>query len=128
MASFVTNTGIAEFVEQLVAADVLKYVGWGTGSGQAATDSDLAAAAAEDRTDGVDSQQTTNTTGDTFRVVATITATGARAITEVGIFDAAGSGNPPSGGNLGIYGDFSVINLATSDSITFTIDVVLDQA
>jgi hypothetical protein len=57
-----------------------------------------------------------------------VTAGGSRAITEVGVFDAAGSGNPPSGGNLVIYGDFSVINLASGDSILFTINCVLDQA
>ena len=122
MVSLVTNTGIAEFVEQLVAADVLKYIGWGSGSGQAVTDTDLATALPESRTDGTDSQQTTNTTGDTFRVVGTLTATSARAVTEVGVFDASTSGS------MGIYGDFSVINLATDDNITFTIDVVLDQA
>ena len=45
------------------------------------------------------------------------------AITEVGVFDAAGTGSPPTGGNMDIYGDFSVINLAASDSIAFTIKV-----
>lgn len=122
MVSLVTNTGIAEFVEQLVAADVLKYIGWGSGSGQGVTSTDLATALPESRTDGTDSQQTTNTTGDTFRVAGTLTATAARAVTEVGVFD------DPTAGSMGIYGDFSVINLATDDNITFTIDVVLDQA
>ena len=128
MASFVTNTGLAAFVAALVALDTNKYIGWGTGTGQAVTSTDLATAAAESRTSGTDSAQTTNTTGDTFRVTGTVTATGTRAITEVGVFDAAGSGNPPTGGNMNIYGDFSAINLAADDSIAFTIEAVLDQA
>lgn len=121
MASLVTNTGLREFVDALVAADAVKHVGWGTGTGQGVASTDLATAAAEARTAGTLSAQTTNTTNDTFRVVATITATGSRAITEVGVFDAA------TGAVLRIYGDFSVLNLASGDSITFTIDTVLDQ-
>ena len=128
MASLVTNTGLAEFVTALVATDAVKYIGWGEGTGQGVTSTDLANAADEARTNGTDSAQTTTTTGDTFRVVGTVTATGARAITEVAVFDGAGSGTPPTGDNMAIYGDFSVINLATADSITFTINVVLDQA
>ena len=121
MASLVTNTGLAEFVSALVAADAVKHIGWGTGSGQGVTATDLATAAAEARTAGSVSAQTTTTTGDTYRVAGSITAGGTRAITEVGVFDAA------TGAVLRIYGDFSVINLASGDSISFTIDTVLDQ-
>lgn len=129
MASLVVNTGLANATAAWHAyASRAKYIGWGTGSGQGATSTDLATAASESRTDGTSSQQTTTTTSDTFRVTGTITATGARAITEVATFDAAGTGNPPSGGNMAVYGDFTVINLASGDSIAFTIDVVLDQA
>jgi hypothetical protein len=128
MASFVTNTGLKSFVDALVAADEDKYVGWGTGSGQAVTDTDLATAAAEDRTAGTLSAEDETTTDDTFQVVGTLTAGGARAITEAAVFDGAGTGNPPSGANMSIYGDFSVINLAENDSITFTFRATLDQA
>ena len=129
MASLVVDTGLANITAAWHAyTSRAKYIGWGTGSGQGATDTDLATAANEDRTDGTSSQQTTNTTSDTFLVTGTITAGGTRAITEVATFDAAGSGNPPSGGNMAVYGDFSVINLASGDSIAFTIDSVLDQA
>lgn len=129
MASLVVNTGLAN----ITAAwhnytSRAKYIGWGTGSGQGATSTDLATAADESRTDGTSSQQTTTTTNDTYRVTGTITATGTRAITEVGVFDGAGTGNPPSGANLAVYGDFTVINLASGDSIQFSVDVVLDQA
>jgi hypothetical protein len=122
MVSQVQDTGLAEFVSAMVADDVVKYIGWGTGSGQGVTDTDLATASAEARTDGTPAAQTTNTTGDTYRVTGTITATGSRAITEVGIFDAA------TGATLRMYADFTVINLSTDDSIAFTIDTVLDQA
>lgn len=128
MVSFVTNRGLQHFVDAIVADDVVKYVGWGTGSGQDAADTDLATASAEDRSAGTLTAEDENTTDDTLQAVATIVATDARAITEVGLFDAAGSGNPPSGGNMAAYGDFSVINLATGDSITFTIRATLDQA
>jgi hypothetical protein len=58
--------------------------------------------------------QTTTVTNDAYQVTGTITAAGARAITEVGVFDAAGTGSPPTGGNMDIYGDFSVVNLASA--------------
>lgn len=128
MAALVVNTGLANITAAWHAyASRAKYVGWGTGSGQDATSTDLATPANESRVDGTSSVQTTTTTGDTYRVTATLTAGGSRAITEVGVFDGAGSGNPPSGANLGIYGDFDVINLAIGDSIAFTINAVLDQ-
>lgn len=129
MASLVVNTGLANATAAWHNyTSRARHIGWGTGSGQTATSTDLATAAAEARTAGTTSQQTTNTSNDTYRITGTITATGARAITEVGVFDGAGSGSPPSGANLGIYGDHSVINLASGDSIQYTVDVVLDQA
>lgn len=107
-----------------------RYLQWGVGSGQAVTDTDLASktGTTESRVAGTTSQQTTDATNDTYQVTGTITAAGARAITELGVFDAAGTGSPPSGGNMGIYGDFSVINLQSADSIAFTVKVKFDQA
>lgn len=131
MASLVTNNGLANATAAWHAlATRMKFLQWGVGVGQGVTANALAntTGTTEARTDGTTSQQTVNTTNDTYQVTGTITAAGARAITEVGAFDAAGSGSPPTGGNMGIYGDFSVINLATNDSITFTIKVTLDQA
>jgi hypothetical protein len=124
MSSFVSNAGFANITAAWHAyASRPLYIGWGTGSGQTATSTNLATAANESRVTGTSSQQTTSVTNDTYQVTGTLTAGGARAITEVGVFDAAGSGNPPSGGNLAIYGDHSVINLATNDSIAYTIKV-----
>ena len=129
MASLVVNTGLANATAAWHAyASRARFLGWGSGSGQGATATDLATAENESRTTGTTAQATTNTTDDSYRITGTITATGTRAITEVGVFDAAGSGNPPSGGALAVYGDFSVINLASGDSIAFEVTVVLDQA
>lgn len=129
MASLVVNTGLANATAAWNGyASRPLHVGWGTGSGQTATATDLATPANESRVPGTSSQQTTNTADDTYQITGTIVATGSRAITEVGVFDAAGAGNPPAGGNLGIYGDFGVINLSSGDSISFTVKAVLDQA
>lgn len=115
MASVFTNAGKAAATAAIVAAATMKYLGWGTGSGQTSSSNALAAAAAEARTSGSMSQITTTATNDTLQVTGTITATGSRAITEVGVFDASTSGN------MDLYGDFSVINLASGDSIAFTV-------
>lgn len=121
MVSQAQDTGLAEFVTAIVADDVVKHIGWGTGTGQGVTATDLATAAAEARTDSAPSAVTTNTTGDTYRIVGLITATGTRAITEVGVFDAA------TGAALRFYADFTVLNLSTNDTINFTVDIVLNQ-
>lgn len=125
MAALVTNNGLANITAAWHNyASRVRYLQWGEGSGQGASDNDIASVGntTESRTEGTTSQQTENTTNDTYQVVGTITAAGNRAITEVGVFDAA------TNGNMGIYGDFPVINLAASDSITFTVRVTLDQA
>lgn len=131
MATQIQNLGLANFTAAVAAyASVGKYLQWGTGSGVAVTGTALGntSGTTEARTSGTVSQQTTNTTNDTLRVVGTITAASTRAITEVGLWDAAGSGSPPTGGNMTFYGDFSVINLGSGDSITFTCNTVFDQA
>jgi hypothetical protein len=115
VASVFTNAGKAATTAAILAAATMKYLGWGTGSGQTATSNDLATAAAESRTTGSMSQVTSSVTNDTVQITGTITAGGARAITEVGVFDALTSGN------MDLYGDFSVINLSSGDSISFTI-------
>lgn len=123
--SRVQNNGLANLTAAWVAyASLPKYIQWGTGSAAAASANVVTTTTTtEARTTGTASQQTTTVTSDTYRVTGTITAAGTRAITEVGVFDATGSGSPPTGGNMDIYGDFAVVNLATSDSIAFTINV-----
>lgn len=129
MASLVTNLGKANLTAAWHAFTTrARYLQWGVGSGQGAASTDLAnkTGTTEARTAGSTSQQTTDTSNDTYRITGTITALGTRAITELGVFDAAGSGSPPSGDNMGIYGDFAAINLSAADSVTFTVDVDID--
>jgi hypothetical protein len=128
MASLVTNTGFANVTAAWHAyASRARYLQWGEGSAQTASDNaiDDAGNTTEARTAGSTSQQDENVTADTYQVTGTITAAGTRAITELGVFDGAGSGSPPTGGNMGIYGDFSVINLSENDSIAFTVRVTV---
>jgi len=121
MVSRVQNNGLARITSLLAAASW--WLQWGTGSGAAASANAVTTTTTtEARVAGTMTQQTTTVTSDTLRATGTITAAGTRAITEVGLFDAVGSGSPPTGGNMDIYGDFSVINLASGDSIAFTIN------
>ncbi len=122
MVARVQNNGLANITAALVAASVVKFLQWGTGSAAAASANVVTTTTTtEARTTGSPSQVTTTVTNDTYQVTGTITAAGARSITEVGVFDAIGSGSPPTGGNMDIYGDFTAIALATGDSIAFTI-------
>lgn len=125
MTARVQNNGLANLTAAWVAYTSLpKYLQWGTGSAAAASANVVTTTSTtESRTTGSASQVTTTVTSDTYQVVGTITAAGTRAITEVGVFDAAGSGSPPTGGNMDIYGDFSVINLSSGDAIAFTVKV-----
>lgn len=124
MVARVQDAGLANITAALVTASVVKYLQWGTGSAAAKTANAVTTTTTtEARVSGTPSQVTTTVTNDAYQVAGTITAAGARAITEVGVFDAAGSGSPPTGGNMDIYGDFAVVNLATADSIAFTVKV-----
>lgn len=122
MVARVQNNGLARITALLVAASW--YLQWGTGSGAAASANVVTTTSTtEARVAATPTQGTTTITNDKAVFSGTITAAGTRAITEVGVFDAAGSGSPPTGGNMDVYGDFSVVNLASGDSIAFTINV-----
>lgn len=120
-----TNVGLSIMTNRLKNAGTSpKYVAWGVGVAEAAVgDTALGSASAEARTAGTETQQTTNTTNDTYRVVGIITCTGApKAITEMGLFDA------DTAGNLFVHSNFAAINVNVGDSISFTVNVVCDQA
>jgi hypothetical protein len=122
MVARVQNNGLARITSLLAAATF--WFQWGTGSGATATANVVTTTSTtEARVSATPTQQTTTVTNDTLRLTGTITAAGTRAITEVGAFDAAGSGSPPTGGNINFYADFSVINLSSGDSIAFTMNV-----
>lgn len=124
MVARIQDAGLANLTAAWhAAADRPRHLQWGTGTGAAKTANAVTTTSTtEARTAGTSSQQTGDVTNDTYRVTGTITAAGTRAITEVGAFDAAGSGSPPTGGNMGIYGDFAEVNLSSGESIAFTID------
>jgi len=102
-----------------------RYIEWGIGATAAENDdTDTESAGAhEGRTTGTMTRQNTNVSNDTFQVVGTVTClTGAKAITEAALFDAASSGT------LFLRGTFSAINVNVADSIEFTIKAAFDQA
>lgn len=118
----VQNTGLARITQLLAAA--AWWVQWGTGTNAAPTANVVTTTTTtEARASATAAQATTLVSNDKLNLTATLTAAGARAITEVGVFDAAGTGSPATGGNMNIYGDFAAINLASGDSIAFTIGV-----
>lgn len=117
LGAIVVNTGKSIITNRILGSGTEpKFVAMGTGgTAEAATQTALVTEV-ETRTSGTSSQQTTTTTGDTYQVLGTITATGARAITESGLFDVITT----SAGNMLCRALFTVINLATGDSIAFT--------
>lgn len=122
MVAQVQNTGLARITQLLATATW--WVQWGTGSGALKTANVVTTTTTtEARASATAAQATTTVANDKLNLTATLTAAGARAITEVGVFDAVGTGSPATGGNMNIYGDFAAINLASGDSIAFTIGV-----
>ena len=123
MATVLTTVGIAWIVDVLDGTVVVDadFVGWGTGAGTAVVgDTDLFTPATEARVSATISQPS----ADTRRWVAQITADGAKTITNAGVFNAAGTGSPPSGGGpLIVKGDFTGIVLALGDKIEFTVNL-----
>jgi hypothetical protein len=119
MATVLTNVGKSITTNRLKGLGTEpNYVGWGTGAGTAAiADTTLFTESAEARVAGTSSQVTTTTTGDTYQVVGTLTASAGRTITNAGLFDAA------TVGNLFMKGDFTGLALLTGDSIQFTMQV-----
>lgn len=125
MASLVPNVGKAIISGRMFGATPTQtephFIGWGTGAGAgAAASTDLSTPAPEARANGTSSQATITQTNDTHQIVGTITATAGRTITNVGVFDAAGSGSPPSGGVLYAIFDGLSQALNNGDSIQFT--------
>ena len=123
MAVVITNAGLAIITNRLRGSGTEpKYVAIGTSATTAAVSDTALGTEVETRTDGTSSQQTTTATSDTYRVVGTVTATGSRAVTEAGLFDAS------STGNMFLSADFATINLASGDSIQITANTVFADA
>jgi hypothetical protein len=123
-----TNLSLANLTAALLAyTSRPRYVGWGIGTTTpAVTSVDLSSPGAhEARTTGTDTAVQTVAVGDTYQIVAQITClTAGKAITEVGWWD-TDDATPWTGpaGNLCGLSVFAAINVAVSDSITFTIKI-----
>lgn len=122
MTARTQNSGLARMTTLLSAQSW--YLQWGTSSGAAATANVVTTTSTtEARVAATATQATVTVANDTLQLTGTLTAAGSRAITEIGVFDTAGSGSPPTGGNMDLYSDFAVINLSSGDSIAFTVKV-----
>lgn len=121
MAVF-TNAGRKWIIDKMVGnvATVQQYIGWGTGTtAEAATQTtlvteDSAGSPAYARVAGTVTTQTTTVTGDTQKVVGTITSNGTKTISEMGQFDAS------SGGVMLCRAVFTGIPVVLNDSIQGT--------
>lgn len=110
-----TDKGQEKLADILTADGTWKHVGWGSGAtAPAVTQTALVSANPESRTAGTISQPAENT----HRVVATIEATAARTVVEVGLFDAATSGN------LIVRGTHTERTLLQGDRVRYTVDLV----
>ena len=114
MADIYTQAGeefTADVFDGTTAAPATHYIGWGTGAGTAAKgDTTLFVEASEARVAATRSQPL----ADQNRFVATITADGAKTITNAGVLTAL------TVGTLLLKSDFAGVALAASDSIQFT--------
>jgi hypothetical protein len=122
MTAQTQQAGLTRMTTALIALSW--WFQWGTGSGAVSSANVVTTTTTtEARVACTATQQTVTSTNDTLQLTGTITAAGSRAITEVGAFDAVGSGSPPTGGNMDIYASFAVVNLNSGDSIAFTMKV-----
>lgn len=128
VAAVVTTIGKAMFADRVRGTPATytnppKYVALGvgaTGAGRTAVIGDTALSSEQEtRTSGTESVQTTTTTGDTYQVIGTVTATGTRAVDEVGLFDAS------STGNMFLSATHAIVNLISGDSIQYTLKAAL---
>lgn len=126
VATKVTNKGVAMLADRLRTTPATytsppKFIALGVGATGAArtaavTDTALSSELTEGRATGTESIQTTTVTGDTMRVVGTVTATGSRSVDEFMTNDAS------STGNMNVSGTMNVVSLTTGDSLQLTVN------
>lgn len=119
MADVLTNRGEQWAAERMAGTNVNPgtFVHWGTGAGVAAKgDTDVFTPSSEARAVGVVSVQGAGAAAK-YQVVATLTADGAKTITNAGNFELA------AGANIIVHGDHTGIVLALGDKIEYTITI-----
>ena len=108
-----------ELIVDLLVTSAYKYVGSGVGiTAPLKANTALETPALPSRVIGTQSE---GTTASIYKLVGLVSYTTTLAITECGVFDGAGAGNPPTGGILFIRGTFGAINVVSGDKIEFTI-------
>lgn len=125
-SAYVVDNGLAIVTNRLIGNGTEpKYIGWGTGTTDATqTDTGLQTASAEARTSGTSSQQTTNTTNDTYQVTGSILSLSTQTISELALFDALTDGNCYL---HAVFNGADAIALDAGDSVAFTIKSVYNQ-
>lgn len=125
MATVLTYTGEEWAASRLVGSGTLNiaatHIGWGSGTLTAAKGSASMGAeiggASPSRTAATVTLSGTGSAAK-LQAVGTLTAGSTLGITEAGLFSASTAAAP-----MFVWGDFSVINLAANDQITFTITI-----
>jgi hypothetical protein len=129
-AAFVVNVGkqitSGRHVGSTPTQTEPKFIQWGVGTSTAlVTDTALQSTTGttEARTTGTISTVAGAQTLSKVQVVGTITAIGTPTIAEVALFDAAGTGSPPTGANIWLHASHGSTTLAAGESIAYTITV-----
>jgi len=123
LAAVLTNAGVAIITNRLLQAGTApRYLGWGTGTTTAAVAQTALVAEAAPTTGGgrvlcTESRASLTVANDTYQLVGTITATVPVSVTEIGLFDAA------STGNMLFRADSSSVNMAVNDQLQQTIQL-----
>ena len=127
----VQNAGLALCADRILkdspgSEEGVDYIAVGTGSGQAASDTTLSSEITDsglERAAGTGTRVTTTVTNDTAQLVVSFSATGTKAVTEAGIFNAS------SAGDMLCYDDsFSTKNVESGDTLELTWKVKFAEA
>ncbi len=119
-----TDVGQAQSVDLLdpatrAAVATTNHVGWGSsGTTPLVTDTVLGSANAEARTAATITQPAANQ----LQWAATITATGARTVQEVGVFDAS------TNGNMLVHAVHGSLTLASGSAVAYTITLTMKDS
>jgi len=125
--NLVVNAGLA-FTAGIFSGDEgtptdMKYIAVGEGVAAADPTDTTLGSEVETRAAGAQSRITTTVANDTYQSLGTITFTGARAITEYGLFDQLALG-----GTMLCRAVAAVKNMATDETLTITYKIIFTDA